>query len=132
MDRARQLAGHLARLGVKPDGRVGVLLERSLEMIVGLLGVLEAGAAYVPLDPTLPAERLATLVESAGLSAVVTQERHVGVCCRRRVRRWCASTPARGPGLEIGQILPARGQALRMSASPTSSTPPARRARPRG
>ena len=75
VDRARQLAGHLARLGVKPDGRVGVLLERSLAMITGLLGVLEAGAAYVPLDPTLPGERLATLAENAGLSAVVTQDR---------------------------------------------------------
>src|SRR6185369_6447498 len=75
VDRARQLAGLLARLGVKPDGRVGVLLERSLAMITGLLGVLEAGAAYVPLDPTLPEERLATLVENAGLSAVVTQDR---------------------------------------------------------
>ncbi|HSS47962.1 MAG TPA: condensation domain-containing protein, partial [Thermoanaerobaculia bacterium] len=75
VDRARQLAGHLARLGVKPDGRVGVLLERSLAMITGLLGVLEAGAAYVPLDPTLPEERLAMLAESAGLSAVVTQDR---------------------------------------------------------
>ncbi|HEV7509099.1 MAG TPA: amino acid adenylation domain-containing protein [Thermoanaerobaculia bacterium] len=75
VDRARQLASHLARLGVKPDGRVGVLLERSLAMITGLLGVLEAGAAYVPLDPTLPGERLATLAENAGLSAVVTQDR---------------------------------------------------------
>ncbi len=75
VDRARQLAGHLARLGVQPDGRVGVLLERSLAMITGLLGVLEAGAAYVPLDPTLPEERLATLAENAGLSAVVTQDR---------------------------------------------------------
>jgi amino acid adenylation domain-containing protein len=75
VDRARQLAGHLARLGVKPDGRVGVLLERSLAMITGLLGVLETGAAYVPLDPTLPEERLATLAENAGLSAVVTQDR---------------------------------------------------------
>ncbi|HSK76496.1 MAG TPA: condensation domain-containing protein, partial [Thermoanaerobaculia bacterium] len=75
VDRARQLAGHLAKLGVKPDGRVGVLLERSLAMVTGLLGVLEAGAAYVPLDPTLPGERLATLAENAGLSAVVTQDR---------------------------------------------------------
>ena len=75
VDRARQLAGHLAGLGVRPDGRVGVLLERSLAMITGLLGVLEAGAAYVPLDPTLPEERLATLAENAGLSAVVTQDR---------------------------------------------------------
>ncbi|HSK79159.1 MAG TPA: amino acid adenylation domain-containing protein [Thermoanaerobaculia bacterium] len=79
VDRARQLAGHLARLGVKPDGRVGVLLERSLAMVTGLLGVLEAGAAYVPLDPTLPEARLATLAESAGLAAVVTQDRYAAL-----------------------------------------------------
>src|SRR5206468_8090908 len=74
--RARQLARHLVALGVRPDGRVGVLLERSLEMIVALLGVLEAGAAYVPLDPTLPAERLDLLAASAGLAVVLTVERH--------------------------------------------------------
>jgi amino acid adenylation domain-containing protein len=73
--RARQLARHLIALGVEPDGRVGVLLERSLEMIVALLGVLEAGAAYVPLDPALPPERLDLLVESAGLAVVLTGER---------------------------------------------------------
>jgi amino acid adenylation domain-containing protein len=81
--RARQLAGHLRALGVAPnhriDGRVGVLLERSLEMIVGLTGVLEAGAAYVPLDPSLPAERLGVLVESAGLAAILAQERHAAL-----------------------------------------------------
>jgi len=79
LQRARQLAGHLAALGVIPDSRMGVLLERSLEMIVGLTGVLEAGAAYVPLDPTLPAERLGVLVESAGLSAILTQDRLFGL-----------------------------------------------------
>jgi non-ribosomal peptide synthetase component F len=62
-----------------PASATGVLLERSLAMIIGLLGVLEAGAAYVPLDPTLPEERLATLVEDAGLSAVVTQDRYAAL-----------------------------------------------------
>ena len=135
VDRARQLAGHLARLGVKPDGRVGVLLERSLEMIIGLLGVLEAGAAYVPLDPTLPAERLATLAESAGLSAVVTQDRFAALLPAEGAAGGAPRRPL-GPRLEIGRI---RGSAIRRSragqrvrASPTSSTPPARPGRPRG
>ncbi|HBL26245.1 MAG TPA: non-ribosomal peptide synthetase, partial [Acidobacteria bacterium] len=71
LQRSRALARRLQGSGVAPDARVGVLLERSLEMIVGLLGILEAGAAYVPLDPTLPAERLRTVVESAGIAVVL-------------------------------------------------------------
>ena len=71
--RANQLAHHLIALGAGLDDRVGVLLDRSLEMIVGLLGVLKAGAAYVPLDPTWPAERLALLVGSAGVRTVLAQ-----------------------------------------------------------
>jgi pristinamycin I synthase-3/4 len=74
-NRAGQLARHLTGMGVRPEGRVGVLLERSPEMMVGLLGVMEAGAAYVPLDPSYPAERLALLMESAGTSVVLAQSR---------------------------------------------------------
>ncbi|HEX2222598.1 MAG TPA: condensation domain-containing protein, partial [Thermoanaerobaculia bacterium] len=75
--RATALALCLVGLGVAVEGQVGVLVERSLEMTVGLLGVLKAGAAYVPLDPIYPAERLALLVESAGVSVVLAQERLV-------------------------------------------------------
>jgi non-ribosomal peptide synthetase component F len=57
--RANQLARHLRSLGVGPESLVGICLERSPEMIVGLLGILKAGGAYVPLDPAYPAERLA-------------------------------------------------------------------------
>jgi pristinamycin I synthase-3/4 len=109
VDRARQLAGHLARLGVKPDGRVGVLLERSLAMITGLLGVLESGAAYVPLDPTLPEERLAMLAESAGLAAVVTQD------------RYAALLPAEGAPLVF--LAPDGGRAWRSDRSDRSDRP---------
>jgi amino acid adenylation domain-containing protein len=84
--RARRLARRLAARGVGPDTRVGVLLERSLEMIVGLLGVLEAGAAYLPLEPSLPAERLALLVESAGPSVILTRERHAALVPSARVQ----------------------------------------------
>ncbi|HKH49831.1 MAG TPA: amino acid adenylation domain-containing protein, partial [Thermoanaerobaculia bacterium] len=69
--RARDLASHLARLGVEPDARVGVRLERSLDLVVALLGILEAGAAYVPLDPSYPEERLARILESAGVGVVL-------------------------------------------------------------
>src|SRR6185437_15829684 len=60
--RANQLAWHLRERGVGPDRLVGICMERSLEMVVGLLGVLKAGGAYVPLDPSYPSERLAYLL----------------------------------------------------------------------
>ena len=56
--RANQLAHHLSGLGVGPDVLVGLYLERSLEMVVGVLSILKAGGAYVPLDPSCPQSRL--------------------------------------------------------------------------
>ncbi|RKH37600.1 non-ribosomal peptide synthetase, partial [Corallococcus sicarius] len=73
--RARQLAGHLRALGVGPDVRVGLCLERSLELIVGMLGILQAGGAYVPMDPALPRERLALLLEDSAAPVLLTQQR---------------------------------------------------------
>jgi amino acid adenylation domain-containing protein len=74
VDRAGRLAAHLRGLGVGPESRVGVRVERSPELIVGLLGVLAAGGAYVPLDPALPAERLAGMVEDAGVEVVLGKD----------------------------------------------------------
>ena len=71
--RANQLAHQLRKLGVVPDMLVGVYLERSIEMVVALLGILKAGGAYVPLDPTYPSDRLSFMVEDARLSVLVTQ-----------------------------------------------------------
>ena len=71
---ANRLAHHLQSLGVGPDVLVGVLAERSLEMVVGLLGILKAGGAYLPLDPNYPRERLGGMVADAGLSVVLLQE----------------------------------------------------------
>jgi amino acid adenylation domain-containing protein len=73
---ANQLAHHLQKLGVGPDVRVGLCMERSLEMVVGLLGILKAGGAYVPLDPAYPDERLAFMLSDAQVLALVTQ-RHL-------------------------------------------------------
>ena len=72
--RANQLAHFLRKQGAGPDVLVGVSMERSLEMVVALLAVLKAGAAYVPLDPTYPADRLAFMVEDSGLKVLLTQE----------------------------------------------------------
>ncbi|MDY4350970.1 amino acid adenylation domain-containing protein, partial [Pectobacterium brasiliense] len=75
--RANQLAHHLLSLGVKPDDRVALCVERSLEMMVGLLGILKAGAAYVPMDPAYPAERLAYMLDDAAPVALLTQSAQV-------------------------------------------------------
>jgi amino acid adenylation domain-containing protein len=72
--RANQLAHYLRKLGVKPDELVGICLERSLDMIVGLLGILKAGGAYLPLDPDYPSERLQFAIADAQLSLLLTQE----------------------------------------------------------
>ena len=71
-EQANRLAHRLLESGVRPGSLVGVFLERSAEMVIALLGVLKAGAAYVPLDPAYPLERLRFLIEDAALSSVVT------------------------------------------------------------
>ncbi|HEV7517347.1 MAG TPA: condensation domain-containing protein, partial [Thermoanaerobaculia bacterium] len=73
--RARWLAGRLCRLGVGPEVPVGICLERSPEMVVGLLAILTAGGAYVPLDPSYPPERLARMLEDARPTVVLVEER---------------------------------------------------------
>ncbi|SDZ32475.1 non-ribosomal peptide synthetase, partial [Pseudomonas sp. NFACC14] len=69
--RANRLAHHLLALGIRPDDRVAICVERGLDMIVGLLGILKAGAGYVPLDPAYPLERLAFMIEDSAPVAIV-------------------------------------------------------------
>ncbi|MEH2037877.1 amino acid adenylation domain-containing protein [Nostoc sp.] len=75
--RANQLAQYLQELGVVPEMLVGICVERSLDMVVGLLGILKAGGAYVPLDPAYPHERLAFMLEDAQVSVLLTQQKLV-------------------------------------------------------
>ena len=77
--RANRLARHLRGLGVVPDTRVALCVERSLEMVVGLLAVLKAGGAYVPLDPSYPVERLRYMLEDSAPVAVLTHDAVSGV-----------------------------------------------------
>ncbi|MBD2682799.1 amino acid adenylation domain-containing protein [Nostoc paludosum FACHB-159] len=72
--RANQLAHHLQTQGVEPEVLVGICVERSLEMVVGLLAILKAGGAYVPLDPAYPPERLAYILNDSQVSVLVTTE----------------------------------------------------------
>ncbi|MGQ4584033.1 amino acid adenylation domain-containing protein [Lysobacter sp. F60174L2] len=76
--RANRIAHLLRARGVKRGGLVGIALDRGVDMLAGLLGVLKAGAGYVPLDPQFPAERLAYMAGDAGLAALLTQQRHAG------------------------------------------------------
>ena len=72
--RANRLARHLRRRGAGPEVLVGIRADRSFEMVVGLLAILKAGSAYLPLDPSLPAERLAFMTADAGIALLLTEE----------------------------------------------------------
>ncbi|HEX2190629.1 MAG TPA: amino acid adenylation domain-containing protein, partial [Longimicrobiaceae bacterium] len=77
--RANRLAHHLVRRGVGPEARVGVLLERGVELIVSLLAVLKAGGCYVPLDPGFPAERLRLMLDDSGVRVLLSRSDLAGV-----------------------------------------------------
>ncbi|MGQ3054627.1 MAG: amino acid adenylation domain-containing protein, partial [Roseateles sp.] len=76
--RANRLAHRLIALGVKPEAKVGIAVERSLEMVVGILAILKAGGAYVPLDPEYPVDRLSYMVEDSGIALLLAQS-HIRV-----------------------------------------------------
>ena len=96
--RANRLAHYLRELGVKPDDRVAICVERGLEMIVALLAVLKAGGAYVPLDPAYPAERLRFMLEDSAPVALLTQS-HLRGSIHGYRRRPCRS-------LDLSPMLP--------------------------
>jgi amino acid adenylation domain-containing protein len=78
-ERSNQLARYLIAQGVCPDQLVGICVERSVEMVVGLLGILKSGGAYVPLDPGYPSERLTYMLGNAAPKVLLVQERLLGI-----------------------------------------------------
>jgi amino acid adenylation domain-containing protein len=90
--RANQLAHHLQVLGVEPEVLVGICVERSIEMVVGLLGILKAGGAYVPLDPAYPKERLAYMLSDAQVPVLLTLRKLVARLPEHRAHLVCLDT----------------------------------------
>jgi amino acid adenylation domain-containing protein len=85
--RANQLGQYLMELGVGPDVRVGICLERSIELIVGMLGILKAGGAYVPMDTSFPASRLKMIAEDAEIRFLITEEKLAGRYAARTAKQ---------------------------------------------
>ncbi|MEO0685074.1 MAG: condensation domain-containing protein, partial [Cyanobacteria bacterium J06649_11] len=102
--RANQLANYLIALGVKPDMLVGLCVERSVDMIVGLLGILKAGGAYLPLDPKYPPERLAHMVDDSGVSVLLTQEKLVNLLPESGAKVICLDTDAKSGDVTSGDV----------------------------
>ena len=73
--RTNQIASYLISKGIKKDDLVGICLDRSIEMISGILGIMKAGAAYLPIDPEYPAERISFMLEDSDLKIILTKIR---------------------------------------------------------
>lgn len=90
--RANQVAHYLQRHLVNPDGVVGISIERSPEMVIGVLGILKAGGAFLPLDLSLPKERLAFMMQDAGITLLLTEERQLPALPEHQARVICIDT----------------------------------------
>jgi amino acid adenylation domain-containing protein/non-ribosomal peptide synthase protein (TIGR01720 family) len=104
--KANQLAHHLQSLGVGPEVRVGLCVERSLGLIVGLLGILKAGGSYIPLDPAYPRERLAYMVTDGQASVLVTQQQLLSLWAEIEIPQvyleanWATTPPTESQALQ--------------------------------
>ena len=104
LDRAaNRLARRLQALGVGPESFVGVVMERSCELVVALLGTLKAGGAYLPLDPGLPRERLAAMLADSGTRLLLAQERFLPDLPRVEVQGLCLDVPGAGLAAESAE-----------------------------
>ncbi|MEW6735522.1 MAG: amino acid adenylation domain-containing protein, partial [Acidobacteriota bacterium] len=87
--RANQLAHYLIGLGVGPEVLVGICLDRCIEMIVAIMAVLKAGGAYLPIDPSYPLERIAFMLENAGVTLILTEKQRVDELSKNLVQIVC-------------------------------------------
>lgn len=92
--RANQLAHYLLEIGAGPNTLVGICMERSIDMVIGLLGILKAGAAYVPLDPAYPYERLAFMLKDAHVPILLTSQYLAGQFSLPEIHTVCLDTDA--------------------------------------
>lgn len=88
-ERANQLAHYLMEMGIGAEDRVGIHMERSIDMVVSLIAVLKSGAAYVPIDTTHPSERISYLLDDSGAKAVISKGSLAGKLAEQRVRVVC-------------------------------------------
>ena len=91
-ERSNQLAHYLHKQGVRPEVIVGICVERSIEMVVGILGILKAGGAYLPLDPAYPKERLAFILSDTQTHLLLTQQRLLEILPEQRAEVLCLDT----------------------------------------
>ena len=87
--RANQLARYLLTIGAGPEVRVGICAERSLNLIIGILGILKAGSAYVPLDPGYPMERLSFMLKDSDLSIILTDQKSSRIFNTEDIKTFC-------------------------------------------
>ena len=121
---ANQLAHYLQTLGIGPNVLVGLCVERSLNMVVGMLSILKAGGTYVPLDPAYPAERLNYMLKDAQITVLLTQKHLTARLAEQQTHpqgtddHGCNPSPRDGLGYIIGCAVPAR------CGTPRSRRPP--------
>jgi amino acid adenylation domain-containing protein len=131
-EQANQLAHYLRGRGLRPDGLAGICVERSIDMVVGLLGILKAGGVYVPLDPSYPTERLAymladskpdVIVGNASTQAILHALPHrSSIVDLDRHREACRAMPTQDPHCE-GEGLPSRHLAYLIYTSGSTGNP---------
>ena len=122
--RADDVASRLRGLGVGPDRIVVVLLDRSEDLVVALLGVAKSGAAFMPLDPGQPANRIAAMIEASGAPVVVTHERNLQLVKGFAGHRLCLDLPATPSGTDaVSPVTRSDGLAYVVHTSGSTGVP---------